>query len=1094
MQSLDLEEKVTRFFAGLRIPLQTFNVHTFTGRVTSKIISSAQTLTLFSSVSRSVTAGFDTFLVNVQQSLNLHSALARTVSFFRSVFDYLRLIFKLPGLETEPPVPPGVPGSGGAGSGGGGGAVEPPKKPGKSFFIDEKEVRIEVVAGETKRVFFGVVNNGTEKLSFVVRRGGLREYVTVANREFSLGPGETEDVELIVKAPEEPGVYTTTIIVQAEGVEKEIPLIISVESAKKLFDIKLDIPKRYAKVEAGKEMTVTTTLFNLGVKEAVDVTLVYILKDLEDHVLWREEEIVAVETRASFAKEVHLPSDMNPGKYVLITEVRYGETVGISSATFDVVEQPFALNFIAVIATLFALVFILIALFEILLHHRKKHGEESAEPIEHLLKEGRRALAENHLKEVYDIYEKVRAQYRQISGDKKVYQKIVRFYTAIIAKESYLDLQKNKTPIIITGTSPAQKQKDTLLSSQKNTSFLTHPWFLWCMIFLAVSIVVWLVFVIPQFEKLPVDFTYTADIFSLDNFYDESTQEFIGNQISKTRFSYEVVSVQGDVFVLKNAFDARKITGEKIFAVERLYGIDRSTGEHVLGYGDHDREGWLFAPKNLKKQNYTYWHVNYDSPVEMHFEEEEVIHGLKVYKYAANYHADQTENLGYLPGVPEERGVNLDVNLQTWIEPVTGRMIKYEDHTAAYYYNKSTGERTHPWNNFSNTFTDLSIEEQVKIARHEKRGVMFVTLVVPLALAGAIVLMLFLAWFSIRPFKSGGKLFRGRYLWILFVLGSLGIFLVGLSFGYGYFSPKIFESVTKKPMVIGIAPFVSIPSFEKNVQGFKDALASHGYVEGKNVAFLVENAGGDPNKQLEIIQSFVDKKVDLIYSLSISGTLAAKGVTQEIPIVFSLVPYPSEAGIISSFESSGTNLVGTTNYVPVSRQYDLFEKVYPSLDVLAFVHGKNELSSSLRYLDFKEFLKEKGVHVIDVAAIDLEDLRLQLQNITETIDALYTACDIFIQSGGDEAVIEFSLEHKKPLFSCNKAGVRKGALAGRVVDLEALGRMSGEKAAQILSGTPVSSIPTENGEDEIIINMKTAEKLGLNVSEDLLREASEVIK
>ena len=248
---------------------------------------------------------------------------------------------------------------------------------------------------------------------------------------------------------------------------------------------------------------------------------------------------------------------------------------------------------------------------------------------------------------------------------------------------------------------------------------------------LLVVIFLWFLAVLPGMERYKKDFYYEANILSQDNFFDEEKQTFIGEQLSKTKFSYEVVSSKNGILVIKNVFDVRKLTGDKIFAVERLYGIDPKTGRHVPGYGDRDRSGYLFAPKNLKKQNYTYWHINYNEPAVLKFQDELEMNGLKIYRYACDYHADQTDNLTFLPEVGKTRGINLDINLQVWIEPVSGRMIKYEDKTNAYYYDLKTGKRIHPWNSFNNRYTNESIAEQVHLARQEKRSIVFMEKVIP---------------------------------------------------------------------------------------------------------------------------------------------------------------------------------------------------------------------------------------------------------------------------------------------------------------------------------------------------------------------------
>ncbi len=252
-------------------------------------------------------------------------------------------------------------------------------------------------------------------------------------------------------------------------------------------------------------------------------------------------------------------------------------------------------------------------------------------------------------------------------------------------------------------------------------------------------------------KHFSLSFSYTAKILSYDNFYDAAEGGYSGEITSHTNFYYKVLGEKDGNLIIRNIFDVRTPQGNKIFAVERDYGVDPKTGRHIKEYGDKDREGYLFAPRKLKAgQDYTYWHVNYDEPARMEWQDEEEVLGLKVYRYETDYHTDQTGNLGHLPGVPEKRGVNLDINLQTWIEPTTGRLIKYTDNTIAYYYNIETGERIEPWNKFRNKYSLPSIGEQVELAKKEKLRINLLERVIPLVLSLILVTFLLGDYFKKR--------------------------------------------------------------------------------------------------------------------------------------------------------------------------------------------------------------------------------------------------------------------------------------------------------------------------------------------------------
>lgn len=259
---------------------------------------------------------------------------------------------------------------------------------------------------------------------------------------------------------------------------------------------------------------------------------------------------------------------------------------------------------------------------------------------------------------------------------------------------------------------------------------------------LALLAIGWHQYIAPYLLRLPDDFSYQASVISYDNFYNEQTASFSGKTASDTTFTYKAAGAHGSELDVKNLFDVRTTAGEKIFTVERTYGIERATQKHLSGHGDRDRNGYLFAPSHLAKQDFTYWHINYDEPALMKFQNEEDVLGLKTYQYMADYHADQTKDLTHLPGVGVSRGVTLDINLQLWVEPETGYLVKYEDHTTAYYYDLATGERLYPWNQFSNGYSFDSIADQVQHAEKAKQHQNVIGTIIPVGFAAAALVLL----------------------------------------------------------------------------------------------------------------------------------------------------------------------------------------------------------------------------------------------------------------------------------------------------------------------------------------------------------------
>lgn len=275
-----------------------------------------------------------------------------------------------------------------------------------------------------------------------------------------------------------------------------------------------------------------------------------------------------------------------------------------------------------------------------------------------------------------------------------------------------------------------------------------QKWLLTCKIgviaLLLAVLGLWAPVIGSELLEMPADYTYSANILSYDNLYDQQLQQYTGRTQSQTTFTYKTQRVEGETNIIDTVFDVRTQNGEPIFSVERQYGIEHHSLTHISGHGDKDREGYLFGPAKYNKNNFTYWHINYDQPLTMTFSKEESVLGLNTYAYTCDFTADQTANLTNLPDVGKTKGINLDGQLTLWIEPYSGELVKYQDSATAYYYDLATGERLSPWNQFSNQYSFDSISQHVALAEQKKNQIFIISEVIPAVLFTLIAA--FTAW------------------------------------------------------------------------------------------------------------------------------------------------------------------------------------------------------------------------------------------------------------------------------------------------------------------------------------------------------------
>lgn len=308
---------------------------------------------------------------------------------------------------------------------------------------------------------------------------------------------------------------------------------------------------------------------------------------------------------------------------------------------------------------------------------------------------------------------------------------------------------------------------------------------------------------------------------------------------------------------------------------------------------------------------------------------------------------------------------------------------------------------------------------------------------------------------------------------------------IGKAFILFSFFILFFHNALAADYKIGLAVWSGYP---ESVQGFKDGLARKGLIEGKNTTFVQGDVGADKALQRKVANSFKEQNVDLVFTLTTAGTIIIKEVMPvTTPLVFSIVTYPADSGLIESFEYSGNNLVGTSNYVSLSHSISLLLKVIPTTKRVAIFHRKGEPNSKIQTANLYRLFKRKGIKVTNVEAKDIQELKDKALALVGKVDAFVTTTDTLMQSGGEHTLIELSLTHKIPILSANKKGIEQGATFGVVADFYQLGIMSGRMAASIL----LDKISPESIQSKLqkpptyLFNQNSMDQLSIKLPEQL---------
>lgn len=293
--------------------------------------------------------------------------------------------------------------------------------------------------------------------------------------------------------------------------------------------------------------------------------------------------------------------------------------------------------------------------------------------------------------------------------------------------------------------------------------------------------------------------------------------------------------------------------------------------------------------------------------------------------------------------------------------------------------------------------------------------------------------------------------------------------------------------------VIGVVN--TAPSLELRLTGFKDGMADLGYVEGENVTYIYNGpVGSDVAGVIPVVQDLLESDVDLILSLGTPATLAAKQVTSgtDVPVVF-FCNDPVAAGIVENLRHPGENLTGTRNEPADGRRLELLLQVAPRVRriYVPYNPGDEALTNALAAVG--EVASKLGVELVLREARNGDEVALATEAIPGDVDAIFLLPDTLMGSYVADWV-DAALELGLPLSGPGRDQAEAGALITYGADLYAGGVQSARLADQILKGAKAGDLPIESNSTIFIINLRTAEALGLNIPREMLRQADIIIR
>lgn len=284
------------------------------------------------------------------------------------------------------------------------------------------------------------------------------------------------------------------------------------------------------------------------------------------------------------------------------------------------------------------------------------------------------------------------------------------------------------------------------------------------------------------------------------------------------------------------------------------------------------------------------------------------------------------------------------------------------------------------------------------------------------------------------------------------------------------------------------------PVLDMSVEAFKKRLQDLGYREGETVRYIYRNAHGSIPQLRVFADEFVAMDVDLVFSLTSPATAAAKAATAQhkIPIVFTAVMFPQEAGFIDRVARPGGWITGTSPLILASKQLEIFAQTVPSMHTLGVLYTAGDHSEVIQHLLQAIHARNLGVQTASVRSP--ADVAGAVASLLPNIDALYIPADNIVTTQMD-TIIDMTRQHCIPVMVPTESAVQQGALISYIADYQELAAFSAEMADKIFQGEKPADMPVEYPVNpKLSLNLQTSRAIGIDIPTTLIFLADRVIE
>jgi putative ABC transport system substrate-binding protein len=296
---------------------------------------------------------------------------------------------------------------------------------------------------------------------------------------------------------------------------------------------------------------------------------------------------------------------------------------------------------------------------------------------------------------------------------------------------------------------------------------------------------------------------------------------------------------------------------------------------------------------------------------------------------------------------------------------------------------------------------------------------------------------------------------------------------------------------------IGILVPESGRSESQSIRGLRDGLKGLGYKEGENIVVEVRNAKGDRGALKPMADELVGKGVEVIFTSGTRSTQVAMAATRNIPIVFRHPGNPQIVGLVKSNTRPGGNATGVAGFglEMTGKRLEALRQIFPGVRRVHVYYDLNDKFSRDAVVFTKKVAETLGLEVAEHGIKSADELNTSLSNLqNEAGDAFFQIPDNLVSSEAD-FIFQTARGKNLPTMFNEELWAIKGALAAYGPSNYEMGRQAAGLIDKILKGQKPENLPVESARKyDLVINFRTANRIGLKIPPDILKRADRVVR